>query len=118
MIFLFFGYVVGLEKEWGYFLLSELTAAHGPGPGHRARPLLFPHTLQYGERVATQIIRAEVRRPSAFRPHDYPAPASRGVFVALTFAAPRNISRLVRIQPADTLMSRFDWNFLSKLNAH
>ena len=28
--FRFFGYVVGLEEEWGYFLLSELTAARGP----------------------------------------------------------------------------------------
>src|SRR5207244_6970414 len=27
--FIFFGYVVGLEKEWGYFALSELTAARG-----------------------------------------------------------------------------------------
>lgn len=28
--FRFFGYVIGLEKEWGYFLLSELEAATGP----------------------------------------------------------------------------------------
>jgi hypothetical protein len=28
--FRFFGYVVGLESEWGYFLLSELAAARGP----------------------------------------------------------------------------------------
>src|SRR2546422_7739941 len=28
--FIFFGYVVGLEKEWGYFALSELIAARGP----------------------------------------------------------------------------------------
>lgn len=28
--FIFFGYVIGLEKEWGYFALSELTAARGP----------------------------------------------------------------------------------------
>jgi hypothetical protein len=28
--FRFFGYVVGLEDEWGYFLLSELRAARGP----------------------------------------------------------------------------------------
>jgi hypothetical protein len=26
----FFGYVQGLAEEWGYFLLSELTAARGP----------------------------------------------------------------------------------------
>jgi hypothetical protein len=26
----FFGYVIGLEREWGYFLLSELQEARGP----------------------------------------------------------------------------------------
>jgi hypothetical protein len=26
----FFGYVVGMESEWGYFLLSELESARGP----------------------------------------------------------------------------------------
>lgn len=28
--FIFFGFVVGLEKEWGYFALSELETARGP----------------------------------------------------------------------------------------
>lgn len=28
--FRFFGYVIGLEQEWGYFLLSELETARGP----------------------------------------------------------------------------------------
>lgn len=28
--FRFFGYVCGMEREWGYFLLSELAAARGP----------------------------------------------------------------------------------------
>lgn len=28
--FRFFGYVIGHEAEWGYFLLSELEAARGP----------------------------------------------------------------------------------------
>lgn len=28
--FRFFGYVIGMEAEWGYFLLSELQAARGP----------------------------------------------------------------------------------------
>jgi hypothetical protein len=28
--FRFFGFVRGLEDEWGYFLLSELEAARGP----------------------------------------------------------------------------------------
>jgi len=29
--FLFFGYVIGHEDEWGYFLLSELESVRGPG---------------------------------------------------------------------------------------
>jgi hypothetical protein len=28
--FLFFGYVIGFEEEWGYFVLSELESARGP----------------------------------------------------------------------------------------
>ncbi len=28
--FLCFGYVIGLEEEWGYFLMSELEAVRGP----------------------------------------------------------------------------------------
>ena len=28
--YLFFGFVIGLEKEWGYFVLSELEAVRGP----------------------------------------------------------------------------------------
>ena len=28
--FLFFGYVIGHEEEWGYFVLSELESARGP----------------------------------------------------------------------------------------
>ena len=28
--FRFFGYVIGLEEEWGYFLLSELESVRGP----------------------------------------------------------------------------------------
>src|SRR5688572_19110838 len=28
--FIFFGYVIGFEEEWGYFALSELRSAHGP----------------------------------------------------------------------------------------
>jgi hypothetical protein len=27
---LLFGYVIGLEKEWGYFLLSEIAGIRGP----------------------------------------------------------------------------------------
>ena len=28
--FRFFGYVIGLAEEWGYFVLSELATARGP----------------------------------------------------------------------------------------
>jgi hypothetical protein len=28
--FRFFGYVVGFEREWGYFALAELESARGP----------------------------------------------------------------------------------------
>lgn len=28
--FIFFGYVIGFEREWGYFSLSELTESRGP----------------------------------------------------------------------------------------
>jgi hypothetical protein len=28
--FLFFGYVFGLDNEWGYFSLNELQSARGP----------------------------------------------------------------------------------------
>ena len=28
--FRFFGYVIGLEEEWGYFVLSELESVRGP----------------------------------------------------------------------------------------
>ena len=28
--FIFFGYVIGFEKEWGYFSLRELESARGP----------------------------------------------------------------------------------------
>ena len=27
---LLFGYVIGLEEEWGYFLLSEIASVQGP----------------------------------------------------------------------------------------
>jgi hypothetical protein len=28
--FIFFGYVIGFESEWGYFALSELSSVQGP----------------------------------------------------------------------------------------
>ena len=39
--FLFFGYVVGLEEEWGYFLLSELEEVRGPSGLTIERDLYF-----------------------------------------------------------------------------
>ena len=39
--FLFFGYVVGMEEEWGYFLLSELEGVRGPGGLTIERDLYF-----------------------------------------------------------------------------
>ena len=40
----FFGYVVGFEKEWGYFLLSELATARGPLDLPVERDLYFTPT--------------------------------------------------------------------------
>lgn len=39
--FRFFGYVIGHEKEWGYFILSELESARGPGGLKIERDLYF-----------------------------------------------------------------------------
>jgi len=38
---LFFGYVIGHEEEWGYFLLSELESVRGPGGLTIERDLYF-----------------------------------------------------------------------------
>jgi hypothetical protein len=37
----FFGYVIGFEKEWGYFALSELEAIRGAGGLTIERDLYF-----------------------------------------------------------------------------
>ena len=42
--FLFFGLVIGLEIEWGYFSLSELTEARPPGEFPIERDLDFKPT--------------------------------------------------------------------------
>jgi hypothetical protein len=39
--FLFFGYVSGMEEEWGYFALSEMQAVRGPGGLTIERDLYF-----------------------------------------------------------------------------
>src|SRR5882762_5006989 len=40
----FFGYVCGMENEWGYFVLSELRSARGPLGLPIERDLYFPRT--------------------------------------------------------------------------
>ena len=39
--FRFFGYVDGMEGEWGYFMLSELESARGPFGLHIERDMYF-----------------------------------------------------------------------------
>lgn len=53
---IFFGYVVGLESEWGYFSLDELAGVRGPGGLKVERDLYFPERpiskIVYGQGVA------------------------------------------------------------------
>ncbi len=39
--FIFFGYVIGFESEWGYFSLNELESIRGPGGLTIERDLCF-----------------------------------------------------------------------------
>jgi hypothetical protein len=39
--FLFFGFVIGHDEEWGYFALSEMEAIRGPGGLGIERDLFF-----------------------------------------------------------------------------
>src|SRR5437773_10165330 len=39
--FIFFGFVIGLEQEWGNFLLSEMTEVRGPSGRWIERDLHF-----------------------------------------------------------------------------
>lgn len=39
--FIFFGYVIGYEKEWGYFSLNDLESVRGPGGLTIERDLYF-----------------------------------------------------------------------------
>ncbi len=43
--FIFFGYVFGLDAEWGYFSLADLTAARGPFNLAVERDLCFKRAL-------------------------------------------------------------------------
>lgn len=42
--FIFFGYVIGFEEEWGYFSLNELQSIRGPGGLTIERDLHFNPT--------------------------------------------------------------------------
>ena len=53
--FRFFGYVIGLAEEWGYFVLSELETARGPWGLPIERDLLFQAEL------FSQVIQTERR---------------------------------------------------------
>ena len=44
--FLFFGFVIGLENEWGYFVLSELESVRGSGGLRIERDLHFTQKRQ------------------------------------------------------------------------
>ena len=48
--FIFFGYVIGFEKEWGYFALSELARARGP------RGLGIERDLQFQATPLSQVL--------------------------------------------------------------
>ena|SRR5258707_27283 len=39
--FIFFGFVIGLEREWGYFSLHELESVRGPGGLRIERDVYF-----------------------------------------------------------------------------
>ncbi len=41
--FIFFGYVIGFEREWGYFSLNELQSTRGPHGLAIERDLDFTH---------------------------------------------------------------------------
>jgi hypothetical protein len=66
--FIFFGYVIGLEEEWGYFSLSELMAARGPLNLPIERDLYFTQApfSKIQKRTAGALWRAGLRLPSPF----------------------------------------------------
>jgi DUF2958 family protein len=53
--FMFFGFVFGIEQEWGYFSLSELTKAYGPSG--------FPveHDLHFEPDRFSKVMAREIR---------------------------------------------------------
>src|SRR5258706_3043436 len=58
--FLFFGYVVGHEREWGYFVFSELESVSGPGR------LKIERDIHFKPQNASQV--ADI--PTHYKPKD------------------------------------------------
>jgi hypothetical protein len=59
---LLFGYVIGLEEEWGYFLLSEIVSVRGPlrlTRGTRSLVSAGSHRRSASSRAATTADRHE-----------------------------------------------------------
>jgi Protein of unknown function (DUF2958) len=54
---LLFGYVIGLEEEWGYFLLSEIASIRGP------LGLAVERDLWFEPGPINEVLVASVRRP-------------------------------------------------------
>lgn len=57
--FLFFGYVIGFEREWGYFVLSELQGARGP------LGLPIERDLYFQPKPMSEILASENRQNSS-----------------------------------------------------
>jgi hypothetical protein len=57
--FIFFGYVIGLDREWGYFALSELRKARGPFG------LPVERDLYFTSRPLSEVLKREGRSDSA-----------------------------------------------------
>lgn len=53
--FIFFGYVIGLDSEWGYFSLAELESVRGP------LGLPIERDLYFEPRPLSQVVKEEGR---------------------------------------------------------
>ena len=103
--FRFFGYVCGMEEEWGYFVLSELESVRGPLGLEIERDLYFepgPFTQVRGGSAATVVDEArgsrrvvEVIRERSTR---Y-TKESEMIFIVVAY----EVTELTRIVEADTV---------------
>lgn len=89
--FLFFGYLIGLEGEWGYFVLSEMESVRGPlGLAIRTGPVLSARPVQQGHRA----VPPETGPLSGARAGD-PSPAlfcwERGASASPTIDQPKRV---------------------------